>query len=87
MDAAARRGVLRQFGSVGLALDHHQAEAPPRADVHAEYAILAVDGAGIGIECRRIPFDVDELIRSVETSGMPNPEDAAVPWRHLGTPT
>ena len=74
-------------GSVGLPVDHHQSERPPRAEVCAEYAILAVEGAGVDVEFRRIPFDVAELIRSVETSGMPNPENAAGPWRHLGTPT
>jgi predicted phosphodiesterase len=74
-------------GSVGLPVDHHQSARPPRAEVCAEYAILAVEGAGVDVEFRRIPFDVGELIRSVETSGMPNPENAAGPWRHLGTPT
>jgi predicted phosphodiesterase len=74
-------------GSVGLPVDHHQSATPPRADACAEYAILIVDGSAVGIEFRRIPFDVDELLRSVETSGIPNPDNAAGPWRHLGTPT
>jgi predicted phosphodiesterase len=74
-------------GSVGFPLDHFQAESPPRADVCAEYAILSVHGAGVGVEFRRILFDVDELLQSVEASGLPNPEDAAVHWRHRGTPT
>jgi predicted phosphodiesterase len=67
-------------GSVGLAIDRHQTAEPPRADVHAEYAILTLDG-GVGIEFRRVPFDVDELLRSIEASGMPDPEDAAKYWR------
>jgi predicted phosphodiesterase len=74
-------------GSVGLPLDHHQSETPPRADVCAEYAIVNVDGVGIGVDFRRIPFDVDELFRSIEASGIPNPEDVADHWRHRGTPT
>jgi predicted phosphodiesterase len=73
-------------GSVGLPVDHLQS-GPTRAEVAAEYAILTVDGAGVGVEFRRIPFDHVELIRSIEASGMPNPEDAAGPWRHLGAPT
>jgi predicted phosphodiesterase len=68
-------------GSVGFPLDHHQSASPPRADVRAEYAILNVDGPGIRVEFRRIPFDVDELLESVEASGLPNPEDAAGHWR------
>jgi predicted phosphodiesterase len=74
-------------GSVGLPIDRHQSETPPHADVHAEYAILTVDGGGIGVEFRRIPFDADELLRSIEASGIPNPEDAADYWRHRRTPT
>ena len=74
-------------GSVGLPLDHHQTAEPPRADLCAEYAILSVERAGVSVEFRRIPFDVDELLESVEASGMPNPEDAAGHWRHLDTPT
>jgi predicted phosphodiesterase len=69
-------------GSVGLPVDHLQS-GPTRAEVAAEYAILTVDGPGIGVEFRRVPFDADEVIRSVEESGMPNPEIAAGPWRHL----
>jgi predicted phosphodiesterase len=74
-------------GSVGFAVDHHQSHDPPRADVRAEYAIVSVDEGGVAVEFRRVPFDVGELLRSIEASGLPNPEDAAGHWRHLGTPT
>jgi predicted phosphodiesterase len=74
-------------GSVGFPFDHRQSASPPRGDVCAEYAILSVHGAGVDVEFRRIPFDVDELLESVEASGLPNPDDAAVHWRHLATPT
>jgi predicted phosphodiesterase len=73
-------------GSVGLPVDHLQS-GPTRAEVCAEYAVLTVEGAGIGVEFRRVPFEADEMIRSVEESGLPNTEDAAGPWRHLETPT
>lgn len=68
-------------GSVGLALDHHRSASPPRADACAEYAILSVDGAGVGVEFRRIPFDVEKLLESIEASGMPHPDLAARLWR------
>jgi predicted phosphodiesterase len=74
-------------GSVGLPIDRHQTAEPPEADVHAEYALLTVDGGGVGVEFRRIAFDVDELLRSVESSGMPDPEDATKYWLHRRTPT
>ena len=66
-------------GSVGVPIDRYQTAEPPRADVQAEYAILTLDG-GVGIEFRRVPFDVDELLRSIEASGMPHPEDGAKYW-------
>jgi predicted phosphodiesterase len=72
-------------GSVGLPVDHLQS-GPTRAETRAEYAILTVDD-GVTVEFRRVPFDVDEVIRSVEASGMPNPDDAAGPWRQRGNPT
>jgi predicted phosphodiesterase len=68
-------------GSVGLPVDHHQSDEPPRADGCAEYAILTIDGPGVGLEFRRIPFEVDAVIRSIEASGMPHPEAALALWR------
>ena len=66
-------------GSVGLPVDHLQS-GPTRAEVAAEYAIVTVDDS-VTVEFRRVPFDVAELLESVETSGIPNPDDAAGPWR------
>jgi predicted phosphodiesterase len=74
-------------GSVGFPVDHHQSASPPRAEVCAEYAILDVDGAGLAVDFRRIAFDVEELLASIEASGLPNPDDAAAHWRQRGTPT
>jgi predicted phosphodiesterase len=67
-------------GSVGLPVDHLQS-GPTKAEQQAEYAILTVDGPAIGMEFRRVPFDVDELFRSVEASGMPDPDAASAFWR------
>lgn len=72
-------------GSVGFPLDRRQSDEQLQAEVQAEYALLTVDDDAIGVEFRRVPFDVDELLRSF--SGMPNPDDAAKYWRHRGTPT
>jgi predicted phosphodiesterase len=74
-------------GSVGLPIDRHQTAEPPQADVYAEYALLSVDDGGVGVEFRRVAFDVDELLHSIESSGMPDPKDAAKYWRQRGTPT
>jgi predicted phosphodiesterase len=66
-------------GSVGLAYDHHQPEESFRADPLAEYAILTIDGA-VEVEFHRVPFDRAAVVRAIETSGMPHPENAARLW-------
>jgi predicted phosphodiesterase len=66
-------------GSVGLAYDHHQPEESFRADPWAEYAILTIDGA-LEVEFRRVPFDRAAVVRAIESSGMPHPENAARLW-------
>lgn len=68
-------------GSVGLAYDHHQTEESFRADPCAEYAVLTVDGPGVGIEFRRAPFDAGAVLEAIEASGMPHPDRAARFWR------
>jgi predicted phosphodiesterase len=67
-------------GSVGLPVDHLQS-GDTKAERSAEYAILTVDGPSVGFEFRRIPFDVEEVFRAVESSGMPHPDNASAPWR------
>lgn len=68
-------------GSVGLAYDHHQPEETFRTDPCAEYAVLTVDGSGVGFEFRRVPFDAGAVIEAIEASGMPHPDRAARFWR------
>jgi predicted phosphodiesterase len=67
-------------GSVGLAYDHHQPEETFRADPHAEYAIVSVDGS-IGVEFRRVPYAREDVLAAIEASGMPHPDSAARFWR------
>ena len=67
-------------GSVGLPVDHLQS-GPTKAERLAEYAILTVDGAAVGVEFRRVPIDIDDLFRSIKDSNMPDPESAAQFWR------
>jgi putative phosphoesterase len=58
-------------GSIGLAYSHHQPEGRFRADPWAEYAVLTSDPRGLGLEFRRVPYDVAPLIRAYEISGRP----------------
>ncbi|MEZ4669203.1 MAG: metallophosphoesterase family protein [Anaerolineae bacterium] len=68
-------------GSVGLPWRHDQPEQPVlRADPWAEYAILTVSGAQIGLEFRRVPFDVATLLNAYRTGGHPLYEDALIQY-------
>ena len=85
----ARRLDKRYFvnpGSVGLAYDHHWVVQGYGADPYAEYAIVSVDDS-VAVEWRRVPFDADDVIRAIEASGMPHPEQSLELWRQRGTPT
>jgi predicted phosphodiesterase len=61
-------------GSVGLTYRHGLAE--PDFDPWAEYAVLASEGDGLGLEFRRVPFDVEALIAAYRTSGRPHAESS-----------
>lgn len=63
-------------GSVGLAYNWQQSKAQFRADPWANYAIVSSDGEQVGVEFRHIPFDVYQLVRIIESSGRPYPEDS-----------
>lgn len=65
-------------GSVGLPVDHRS--EPPRADPYAEYAILTANERATDVEFRRVPFDLEEVRRAIEASGMPHPESALELW-------
>ena len=64
-------------GSAGFAYSHQQSEQSFKADPWAEYAVLSFEDGRLGLEFRRVPFDVDALIQAYRTSGRPY-ADAAV---------
>jgi len=78
-----RNGGLFFFnpGSVGFAYSHYQPNGQFHADPWAEYAILTVENGQTSLEFRRIPFDVEELIRIYHESGRPFAEDAIAQYQ------
>lgn len=68
-------------GSVGRAYD----PAPPADDIrfvpYAEFGILERDGDRFSWHFHRVPFDVEDLLDAVRTSGMPHAEWLAGMWR------
>ncbi|MEW6084444.1 MAG: metallophosphoesterase family protein [Chloroflexota bacterium] len=73
-----RNGDLFFFnpGSVGVAYSHYQPEGKFHVDHWADYAILTVENGQPSLEFRRVPFEVNELIRIFRASGRPFGEDA-----------
>ena len=67
-------------GSVGLAFNHQNHQ---QLFGWAEYAILTVQGSSRGLEFRRVPFDVNALIRVYEASGRPFAEDMIAQYRAI----
>jgi predicted phosphodiesterase len=63
-------------GAVGLAFRHGQDPAQFRTDPWAEYALLTIDAAQMALEFRRVPYDVEELIRIYRASGRPFADEA-----------
>jgi len=73
-----RNGELFFFnpGSVGFAYSHNQPDDQFHADPWAEYAILTIEDGQTSLEFRRVPFDVNELIRVYRKSGRPFADEA-----------
>lgn len=60
-------------GSVGLAYDRVPApDIAVRNPAWGEYAILTVVGSRLGVELRRVPFDVLALRQAAHDNGMPH---------------
>jgi len=70
-------------GSVGVAYSHEQDEANFRLDSWAEYAILTVEAGRLGLEFRRVSYDVAWLARAYRDSGRPNVEQAVAQYGDL----
>jgi hypothetical protein len=68
-------------GSVGLAYDRTPSlGANVRNPPWGEYAILTVEGSGLGVDLRRVPFDVAALLRAARENGMPHAEWWCAEW-------
>jgi len=59
-------------GSVGLAHDIRLPKERFHADPWAEYAVLAVDGEKVGVDFRRVPYELEEMLAIVKASGRPH---------------
>jgi predicted phosphodiesterase len=70
-------------GSVGLAYDRHQPPEDFRTTPIAEYAVLHADAAGVAVEFRRVPYDLDRLLAAASEGGRPDAAEYAGLWRRV----
>jgi putative phosphoesterase len=63
--------MLLNVGSVGQPFEQPLQQGPPHALLHAEYGIVTWDNGSLGIELRRVPFDLDTVKRIVLASNIP----------------
>lgn len=68
-------------GSVGLAYYWRQPADQFQRDPWAEYAILTSEGQYAALEFRRVPLDIDALIRIYQASGRPHSETAIAEYK------
>lgn len=67
-------------GSIGMPIVRGETPAQNWRPLWSEYAIIHSQNGNLGIEFRRVPFDVDAILRSIRTSGMPHSELLAQEW-------
>ena len=67
---------FRNPGSVGLPFSSYQPDGIFHVDSWAEYAILNIENGNIGVEFRRLPYNVNDLIDVYKKTGRPFVEDA-----------
>jgi putative phosphoesterase len=67
-------------GAVGLVGDRYEDEEM-RLYPLAQYALVVIDGSGLGVEFRSVRYSVDDVRAAIAASGRPNLERFASEWR------
>jgi len=68
-------------GSVGLSFERARHADQTRNPPWAEYGLVGWENGCLNIELRRVPFDVDVMIRAARDSGLPHLEWWVKNWR------
>ena len=68
-------------GSAGLVYEHKEPLDEQPFEPWAEYAVLTAENDRLGIEFRRVPFDVERLLEAARESGMPYAERYVSQWK------
>ena len=67
-------------GSVGLVYANEEPAEALRLDPWAEYAIVDFENGCLGVELRRVPFDVEAYVQALLASGRPGADETAAGW-------
>ena len=67
-------------GSVGMPFERGSVIKQDRHPPWSEYAIVESRGENLAIELRRVPLDVDAVVRAARASGMPDAERWVGEW-------
>src|SRR5574341_141305 len=67
-------------GSIGLPIVRGETPAQNWRPPWSEYAIITSNKDNLGVEFRRVPLDVDAIVRSIRASGMPHSELLVQEW-------
>jgi len=73
-------------GSIGMAYDRTRgSQGRIKFAAWAEFAILQLSSSGWDVSLRREPFDLDEFVAAIRSSGMPNNDWWSAAWRSATT--
>ena len=67
-----RDGLFFNPGSVGVAYNYYLAKEQFHTDAWAEYAILSYGDGPMSLSFHRVPYDLERLIRIIQSSGRPH---------------
>jgi len=68
-------------GSVGLVYTYQEPLEEVPFQPYAEYAVLHGENGRLGVDFRRIPFDVEELLEAARATDFPDVERWAAQWQ------
>jgi predicted phosphodiesterase len=75
-----RDAIVLTVGSVGMPFERGSISNPDRHPARGEYAIVDARGGHLAVELRRVPLDVDAVVRAARASGMPSIDAWVAEW-------
>jgi predicted phosphodiesterase len=74
-------GLFFNPGSIGVVYDYHLPNDQFHTDPWAEYAVLSYEERRMCLSFHRVPYDLEELIELIKTSGRPHADRMVADYR------